>query len=132
MTLAVTTTVLNDGAKLATIRFTGRCHTSTTGAEAAVVKVDVSTLNPVPTSIKILRAWLSNTTIGSYLEFVGSTTNGIALSIPADNAGYLDFRSFGGLRNNATGTVSQDIALTTATTLAVGQSYSIVLEVSKH
>lgn len=130
MTLAVTTTVLNDGPKLATVRFTGRCHTDTTGAETAVVKVDASTLVPVPTNLKIQRCWFTNTTLGTFLEFDGGTLNGLALSIP-EGSDYLDFRSFGGLKTNATGTLTHDITLTTLITLVVGASYNIVLEVSK-
>ena len=132
MTLAVTTTILNDGPKLATVKFTGRVHTDTTGAEAAVVKVDASALSPVPTNIKIQRAWISSTiTGGQYLEFDGGTTNGIALVIADDTDAYLDFRSFGGIQTNATGTLTHDITLTNVTTLVVGDAYSIILEVSK-
>tara|TARA_R110002126_G_scaffold286158_1_gene437629 strand:- start:44 stop:442 length:399 start_codon:yes stop_codon:yes gene_type:complete len=131
MTLAVTTDILVDGIKTAVVKFTGRVHTSTTGAEAAVVKVDASALSPVPTNIKIQRLWYTSTVLGTYLEFAGGTTNGIAVAIPDSSSGYLDFRAFGGIKDNSTGTASNDITLTTGITLAVGMSYSIIVEVSK-
>ena len=80
----------------------------------------------------IQRAWVSsNMTGGQYVEFEGTVTNGMAFTIGDDTNVYMDFRAFGGLQNNATGTVSQNIVLTNITTNVVGDAYSIILEVSK-
>ena len=128
MALVTTTQILVDGPKLALVQFTGFFAT-TGGEETDAIKVAAQSLVPVPTSLKIMRLWYSNTAPGTILEFDG-ITDGLALPLLDDGTGYLDFRSAGGIRNTAT-TPSGDITLTTNDTIAAGDGYTILIEVSK-
>lgn len=128
MAIVTTTKILVDGPKLALIQFTGYFPT-TGGEEIDAVKVDASVLTGAPTDLKIMRLWYSNTVQEIILEFDG-VPDGLAFPLPLDKAGYLDFRSVGGLRNNAT-TPTGDITLTTTATIAVGDAYLVLIEVSK-
>jgi uncharacterized Ntn-hydrolase superfamily protein len=129
--MAITTAnkVLVDGEKLAVIHSTG-LFTATTGEETDAVKVDVSNLTPAPSLVKVQRIWYTNSVDNTRLEFDGTTADGLLVTLSNDNDGYMDFRSFGGIQNNATDPTG-DITLTTAGTAAAGDGYSIVIEVSK-
>ncbi len=128
MAIVTTTKILVDGPKLTLVQFTG-FFPSTGGEETDAVKINALALVPVPTSLKIMRLWYSNTAPGTILEFDG-VTDGLALPLLDDGTGYLDFRSAGGLRDTST-TPSGDITLTTLGTAVVGSGYTILIEVSK-
>lgn len=128
MAIVITNKTLVDGPKLAVIQFTG-VFTDATGNESAAVKVDVSALTPAATLLKVMRIWWTCSAIETYLEFDG-TTDGHFLNLTQNTAAYLDFRAIGGFRDNAT-TPTGDITLTTVGTVAAGQGYSVIIEVSK-
>jgi len=127
MAITVKNQTLADSKKIAVIHATG-IFTATTGEEADVVKVDVSALEDAPSSVKILRIWYSNSVPGTFLEFDGAT-DAMAIMIE-EGSNFIDYRSVGGLQNNAT-TPTGDITLTTLGTAAAGNGYSITIEVSK-
>ena len=127
MAITVKNQTLADSKKIAVIHATG-IFTATTGEEADVVKVDVSALEDAPSSVKILRIWYSNSVPGTFLEFDGAT-DAMAIMIE-EGSNFIDYRSIGGLQNNAT-TPTGDITLTTLGTAAAGNGYSITIEVSK-
>jgi len=131
MAIALTSTTLVDSKKLAVVQFSAM-YPGVETEEVDIVKIDASALSGeyTSTNLKILRVWYSCTIGGTFLEFDGSA-QGLALPIPVDSAGYLDYRSMGGLRNTAT-TPTGDISLTTLGTGAAGTGYSITLELSKN
>ena len=128
--MAVTNTsqVLVDGAKTAVIKFTGEVHTLDSD-ESAALKVDASALENAPTDLKIQRLWSATSGLAVKLYF-DADTDVLATVIPADSCGYQDFRSVGGIQNNAGAGVTGDIVATTVGG-TVGDSYSITIEVSK-
>ena len=131
MAIVITNKKLVDGPKLAVVQFTG-VFTDATGNETAAVKVDASTLTPAAGAanpLKVMRIWWSCTAVQTFLEFDG-TTDGHFLNLSQDASGYLDFRAVGGFRDNAS-TPTGDITLTTIGTVAEGQGYSVIIEVSK-
>ena len=128
MAVTATSQTLSDGPKLAVIHFTGAIHTADSD-ESAVVKVDVSALRNSPSKVKIMQVWYMTDGISVDLLF-DATTNILAFSCPNTESGHLDFRSFGGIQNNAGAGVTGDIVATTRSG-SVGDTYSIVLEVSK-
>ena len=131
MAIVITNKTLVDGQKLAVIQFTG-VFTDATGNETAAVKVDASALVPAASAtapLKVMRIWWSCTAVGTFLEFDGAT-DGHLLNLGVNDSGYLDFRAFGGMRDNAT-TPTGDITLTTTGTVAAAQGYTVIIEVSK-
>ena len=123
---AVTTQVLVDGPKTAVLKFT---NVSDGTGESAVAKVDVSTLADTPSKVKIMQAWF--TTDGMSVDVLfDATANVLAFTAPAGLTEHLDFRSFGGIQNNAGTGVTGDILFTTRNH-TLGDTYSIILEVSK-
>ena len=123
---AVTTQVIHDGANLAILKFT---NVSDGTGESTALKVDVSGLLGAPPKVKITRVWHATNGMGAQLLW-DATANVLALAIPADDAGDLDFRPFGGINNNAGTGVTGDLLLTTAGHGA-GDSYTIILQVEK-
>jgi hypothetical protein len=61
--------------------------------------------------------------------YFDATANVLALSIPENQVGALDFTGFGGIANNAGSGVTGDILFTTRGHTA-GDTYSIVLEMA--
>lgn len=95
--------------------------------ESAVLKVDVSELAGAPTRVKIMKAHFATFGMAVILRW-DATTDVTALVL--QGAGSLDFTNVGGLPNNAGTGVTGDLLLTTLGHSA-GDSYSIVLELSK-
>jgi len=128
---AVTSTTLQDGVKKSVLRFT---NVSDGSGEAAVAKVDASALDVMTsgatsTNIKITQCWWSIS--GMDVDIIWNATANIhALTLTSDGAGYLDFRSFGGLQNTAGGGKNGDILFTTRGHTNL-DTYTIVLEVEK-
>tara|TARA_Y100001963_G_C6788083_1_gene453994 strand:- start:1654 stop:2052 length:399 start_codon:yes stop_codon:yes gene_type:complete len=127
----VASTTLQDGPRSAVLRFT---NVSDGTGESAVAKVDASALASMTdgnksTNIKIMKCWwsISGMDIDIYWN---ASTNVFALSLTSDGAGYLDFSSFGGLRNTAGSGKDGDILFTTRNHSS-GDTYTIVLEVEK-
>jgi hypothetical protein len=122
----VTSQTLVDGVKTSIIKFT---NVSDGTGESTVKKVDVSALSPAATTAKIMRAWF--TTDGMSVDILfDATANVLAFTCPSTELGYLDFRSFGGIQNNAGAGVTGDILFTTRDHTAA-DTYSIILEVGK-
>ena len=127
----VTSSTLQDGVKKAVLRFT---NASDGSGEAAVVKVDASALGVMTSgaaslNIKIMQCWWSIS--GMDVDIIWNATANIhALTLTSDGAGYLDFRSFGGLQNTTAGGKNGDILFTTRGHTNL-DTYTIVLEVDK-
>ena len=122
----VTSQTIMDGTKTTVMKFT---NVSDGTGETAVVKADASALLNAPTKLKIMRMWAMTNGMAVNVLF-DATADVLALTAPADEAIHLDFRSFGGINNNACSGVTGDIAFTTVGASA-GDTYSIVLELSK-
>ena len=134
---AVTTQTLTDGGKTAVIKLT---NISDGSGEASVKKIDVSTLtkNPVTNGdcarVAITQIWYTISGMRVDLEWNASSNvkaimfgGGVALE---PTVGHLDFRSFGGIKNNSGGGINGDINLTTLHHTS-NDAYTIILEMTK-
>ena len=133
---AVTSQTLSDGATTAVMKFT---NISDGNGEASVKKVDVSTLTASPTAaacarVHITQIWYAISGMRIDLEWDASSNvkalilgGGVTLE---PTVGHLDFRSFGGIKNNAGGGITGDIDLTTLHHTS-NDAYTIILELKK-
>lgn len=123
---AVTTQTIVDGSRKVVMKFTN--YSDSTG-ESTITKVDVSSLAPEASEVKISKVWFS--TGGMAVNILWeATADVIALTVPADQTNSFDFRPVGGLTNNAGAGVTGDILFTTVGA-AAGDSYMIILEMDK-
>ena len=133
---AVTSQTLSDGDRIAVVKFT---NISDGSGEASVAKVDVSALannsaGAACALASIEQVWYDIGGMRVALEW-NATTNVVAAvlggSAAAGNvSGHMDFRSFGGVKNNAGGGINGDIDLTTHGHTA-HDHYTIVLQLRK-
>ena len=108
-----------------------------TGDEAAVLKVDVSGLDPNVAgescaSVRIVEAWW--TIYGLTVEVLAdASTDVIIMHLDENQSGYQDFSRFGGLPKTTTygSSPSGDIKFTTTGSGAVTDAYQIVLRMIK-
>lgn len=123
---AVTSRTIHDGKKMAVMKFT---NISDGTGESKVTKVDVSALAGAPTSVKITRIWFA--TFGMAVQiYFDATADVLALLIPQDQSDCMDFRSFGGIGNNAGAGKTGDIQFSTLGH-ASGDTYDIIVELEK-
>jgi hypothetical protein len=127
----VTSQVILDGERL----FIGKYTNISDGTgETAVVKVDVSTLNPnsfnlACTGVKINRIWMA--VHGMEVRILWDADVNLLAWQATSNGPYLmDFSSFGGISNNSGAGRNGDIAFSTHDASA-GDSYTIILECIK-
>ena len=133
---AVTSQTLVDGDKTAVIKLT---NISDGTGESSVKKVDVSALNAnsngdACTRVSITQVWYDVGGLRAALEFDASS-NVVGLVLGGSAAagttmGYMDFRSFNGIKNNAGSGITGDIDLTTHGHTA-HDHYTIILELNK-
>ena len=128
---AVSSQTLVDTDKRTVIKIT---NLSDGSGESAVKKVDVSTLSGAPSRVTIDQIWYDIGGMRVQIDFDAST-NVPALvlggSAAAGNVqGHLDFRSFGGIKNNAGSGVTGDIDVTTSGHTNLDH-YTIILELRK-
>lgn len=123
---AVSSQTILDGAKNAVIKLT---NLSDGTGEAAVLKVDVSTLSGAPGGVNIKR--ITYDVSGMVVTLLWDATTDVRIVDLGSNTGVLDFSEFGGLPNNGGAGVTGDILLTT-TGHTAGDSYSIILELTKN
>lgn len=122
--MAVTIQKLHDGPKNAVFAFTGE------DAEAAVTKVDVATLAGLPSRVSIEKIKFSTQGLAVNILW-DATTDVLAWVIPPDVTDELDFRDFGGLKNNAGAGITGNIAFSTVGH-AAGDTYTIILYLKKN
>lgn len=126
MANTVTSQVILDGDKNVVVLLTGLLDTSN---EARVVKVDVSTLTPRPTKLKVNKiSCLISQGLIVILDWDATTPVRFAALTYGDE---IEFDCFGGLPNNAGAGVTGSIALTTAGWSSGTASYTILLEMQK-
>jgi len=134
---AVTSQTLTDGDRTAVMKFT---NISDGNGEASVVKVDVSALNSnshtgaACSRVHITQVWYAISGMRIDLEWDASSNVkglilGAGIALEPTN-GHFDFRSFGGIKNNAGGGITGDIDLTTLHHTA-NDAYTIILELKK-
>lgn len=128
---AVTVRKLLDGPKYAVIRLT---NISDGTGESNVKKVDVSALagdklDGIPSDLRIEKIQYATQGMGVDLLW-NATANVLAVAIPSDGDGCLDFRQVGGLRNNAGEGKTGDIHITTVGA-GIGDRYDLTLHLSK-
>ena len=129
---AVTSQTIQDGQKIAILKFT---NVSDGTGESAVKKVDVSALNAnrageACTSVSVARIYWATRGMGVNLEFDAST-NVLLTGLPADSTGDEYYDLFSGIPNNAGSGVTGDIDLTTVAHSS-GDTYSIILVLNKN
>ena len=128
---AVTSQTILDGERLFIAKFT---NISDGTGETAVLKIDVSTLNPnsfglACNGVKINKIY--GTTHGMEVRILwDATTDQFAWQIPQNSNYLMDLSSFGGIPNNAGAGKTGDVLFTTSDQSA-GDMYSIVLECLK-
>jgi hypothetical protein len=128
---AVTSQTILDGERLFIGKFT---NISDGTGESAVVKIDVSTLNPSAAGnacngVKINKIWAQ--TQGMAVDILwDATTDLICETIPENQFYLMDYSSFGGFPNNA-GTGKTGDVLFTTVGAAAGDRYTITLECIK-
>ena len=134
---AVTSQTLSDGDATAVMKFT---NISDGSGESSVAKVDVSALTAHSNTgaecarVHITQVWYAISGMRVDLEW-NASSNVKALILGAGVAleptnGHFDFRSFGGIKNNAGGGIDGDIDLTTLHHTS-NDAYTIILELSK-
>ena len=133
---AVTSQTLSDGDNIAVVKFT---NLSDGNGEASVKKVDVSALaansaGATPALASIEQIWYDIGGMRVALEW-NATTNVVAAVLGGSAAagpgsGYMDFRSFGGLKNTLASGYDGDIDLTTSDHTNLDH-YTIVLQLRK-
>ena len=133
---AVTSQTLSDGDRIAVMKFT---NLSDGNGESSVKKVDLSTLatnhlGETPARVHIEQIWYDIGGMRVSLEW-NATSNVVAAvlggSAAAGNvSGHMDFRSFGGLKNNAGSGIDGDIDLTTSGHTNLDH-YTVVLQLRK-
>ena len=133
---AVTSQTLSDGDRIAVMKFT---NLSDGNGESSVEKVDVASLTTKADGtacarVHIQQIWYSISGMRVDLEWNASSNvkaimlgGGVALE---PTVGHLDFRSFGGIKNNAGGGINGDIDLTTLHHTS-NDHYTIILELRK-
>lgn len=123
---AVTSQTLVDGERNVVMKFT---NLSDGNGETAVLKVDVSELNGAPSEVRIDRIFAH--TSGMAVSILWDASSDVpAFVVGQDAAVEMDFRSFGGIRNNAGAGKTGDINFTTAGHTS-GDSYTIILHMTK-
>jgi|TARA_R110000824_G_scaffold139674_1_gene304930 hypothetical protein len=129
---AVATQTIQDNGRTAIFRFT---NVSDGTGEAAVAKIDVSTLSKDPmtkatcTGVTIQKIYYSTIGMGVKI-FFNATTNVLAWQLNADWSDTLDLTDFSGIPNNAGSGKNGDILFTTVAHTA-GDVYNIVMQVTK-
>jgi len=124
---AVTSQTLVDGERNVVMKFT---NLSDGTGEAAVTKVDVSALVGSPALVRIDR--IIAHTSGMAVNILWDATADVSCFIVGQDAAIdMDFRCFGGLRNNAGAGVTGDIQFTTVGHTS-GDSYTIILHMTKN
>lgn len=120
----VTTQTVIDGPRNTVVKLTS---VSDGTGEAAVLKVDVSTLLGAPSDVAIRRVHYC--VQGMVATLLWDATADVRI-VDLAGDGCFDFSAFGGLTNNAGAGKTGDILLTT-TGHTAGDSYTIVLEMTK-
>ena len=133
---AVTSQTLSDGDRIAVVKFT---KISDGTGESSVEKVDISALAAsnaglTPALATIEQIWYDVGGMRVALEW-NATTNVVAAVLGGSAAagpgsGYMDFRSFGGLKNTLASGYDGDIDLTTSGHTNLDH-YTIVLQLRK-
>ena len=133
---AVTSQTLVDGERVAVMKFT---NLSDGNGESSVEKVDVASLNSSAdgtacSRVHIQQIWYDIGGMRVALEWNASTNVVAAVlggSAAAGNVqGHLDFRSFGGIKNNAGSGIDGDIDFSTSGHTNLDH-YTIILELRK-
>jgi len=128
---AVSSQTILDGERLFIGKFT---NISDSSGETAVVKIDVSTLNPnaaglACNGVKINKVWAQ--TVGMAVDILwDATTDVLCETIPENQFYMMDYSSFGGLPNNAGAGKTGDVSFTTVGA-AAGDRYTIIIEAIK-
>jgi hypothetical protein len=127
----VTSQTILDGERLFIAKYT---NISDGTGETAVVKVDVSTLNPSASGnacngVKINKIWMA--AHGMEVRILwDADVNLLAWQVTSNGPYLMDFSSFGGISNNSGTGRNGDIAFSTHDATA-GDSYTIILECIK-
>lgn len=122
---AVTSTLVQDGVRLAVFRLT---NISDGTGEDAVTKVDVSTLDPAPTHLAIEEIWSSVAGMEVRL-FFDADVDDHAWTVAAGND-HFDFRKNGPIIDPRSTGSTGNVKLSTVNA-SPGDSYSILIQFQK-
>lgn len=123
---AVTSQTLVDGVKNVVMKFT---NISDGVGEAAVTKVTAASLSGAPSLVRIDRIIADTSGMGVNILW-DATTDVSAFVVGQSTCTEYDFRSFGGLPNNAGAGVTGNINFSTIGA-ALSDTYTIILHMSK-
>lgn len=129
MANTVTLRTLVDGPKTAVVHVHLLCD-GASGELTDQVVVDVSTFSPVPTKVTIEEVWYSLVGFDAMLEF-DATADKAAWKLGSSDSGYIDFRCFGGLKDNSGSGSTGDVVLTTAGFTAATDEGTLIIKVRK-
>lgn len=121
---AVTSQTIRDGDRNVVMKFT---NLSDGSGESDVLKVDVSALNGSPSTVRISHVQYDIAGMAVRIRWDADTD---VDALVLQGSGFLDFRPYGGIDNNAGTGVTGDIKFTTNGHTA-GDSYTIVLGMEK-
>ena len=99
--------VIDDGPRNYIIKVDGA------GGDTLATIVDVSTLDPPCTRVRLLKLWYNFDPAGTAELFWDATTDVSILNVFGSNDADMDFSCFGGIPNNAGAGVTGDVLLTT-------------------
>ena len=122
---AVASQILEQGERNLVYKFTNKSDGT---GESAVLKVDVSALSPACNEVSIL--WIQYDISGMEVELLWDADTDVSILKLSAGQGVMDFRTVGGLTNNAGTGVTGDVKLTT-TNHTSGDSYNIVIHFRK-
>lgn len=133
MAASATTTTIVDGDRRRVIQVVILSDDASELTDAVVYDYSADTNVPNGRSaagVKILQAWFENPTAAGqiFVEFDGATDR-LACGAGVGDSHHSDYRSFGGLKNNAT-TPTGDITITTLG-LAAGDQAVVTLNIAK-
>lgn len=123
---AVSSQILIDSERNVVMKFT---NVSDGTGEAAVLKVDVSTLQGAPDKVKIVG--IDYDISGMSVNVLWDATTDVPAIVLAPGQAQMDYSKIGGLINNAGTGVTGDILFTTIGHSA-GDTYSIILRMKKN
>lgn len=122
---AVTSQVLVDGERNYVIKLT---NLSDGTGESVVKKVDLSTMHPVPTSVRLES--IQGDIFGMEVELLWEASTNVNIMKLGDSRVYIGLEETGGIPNTKAAGWTGNVLLTT-TDASAGDSYSLVLHFKK-
>jgi hypothetical protein len=121
----VASQILEQGIRNLVYKFTNKSDGT---GESAVTKVDVSALTPAASEVVI--DWIQYDINGMEVELLWDADTDVSIVKLSSGQGLMDFRTVGGLHNNAGTGVTGAVKLTTSNHSS-GDSYNLIIQFRK-